>query len=554
MSPFRTAFVGATVLAAAACGLTTAGMPPDDQPVDGLADDASVELAADADTPPPNDDAGSRDDGGSQDDGAVPRCGDGIVQSPEECDEGGLNSDTAPDACRTDCRMFRCGDGVLDSGEACDDGNTVDGDGCSNACALPGCGDGSVQGAEECDDGNLDDTDGCLSSCMLAGCGDGTVWIGVEECDGDAPRGCTTACGTIGGQACGWDCAWAPCEPPLEICNGIDDDCDGTPDEDFPCRPGATIDCRTTCGSAGSGACTAECLRPDGIDCVPPEESCNGVDDDCDGGTDEGCVPTGNDTCATAVDVGASGDFPGTTVGASDDSTACAIASGCSAGGPDVFYRLTLARREVVFLSLQGGPAWDSVLDVRSGSCPGINAACNDDACGTSLSQWTGELDEGTYTVVVDGCYASSSGAFTLHVEHSPCPGLVDSHQHLTAPVTVSGSSCGFGNDTTSSACGGGDDPDLPLYLGLCPGATTLQASNCSDGAGWASALYVRRGTGGTCGATELDCAGSYDSGTCAPRADLVAAVSGPDLLFIVQDGGSGASQCGSFELTVDWW
>jgi len=46
------------------------------------------------------------------------------------------NDDDAPDACRSDCQPARCGDGVLDTGEACDDGNGVDGDGCSASCAL----------------------------------------------------------------------------------------------------------------------------------------------------------------------------------------------------------------------------------------------------------------------------------------------------------------------------------------------------------------------------------------------------------------------------------
>ncbi len=36
--------------------------------------------------------------------------------------------------CRKDCRAVRCGDGVLDAGEVCDDGNAVGGDGCAADC------------------------------------------------------------------------------------------------------------------------------------------------------------------------------------------------------------------------------------------------------------------------------------------------------------------------------------------------------------------------------------------------------------------------------------
>jgi cysteine-rich repeat protein len=40
----------------------------------------------------------------------------------------------SPSACRTDCTVPRCGDGILDGGEVCDDGNVADGDGFSADC------------------------------------------------------------------------------------------------------------------------------------------------------------------------------------------------------------------------------------------------------------------------------------------------------------------------------------------------------------------------------------------------------------------------------------
>ncbi|MDC0672042.1 MYXO-CTERM sorting domain-containing protein [Nannocystis radixulma] len=64
-------------------------------------------------------------------------CGDGIVSVGEACDDGEDNSDTTPDACRTDCTAASCGDGVVDGGEECDDGNNADGDGCEATC-VPG--------------------------------------------------------------------------------------------------------------------------------------------------------------------------------------------------------------------------------------------------------------------------------------------------------------------------------------------------------------------------------------------------------------------------------
>jgi hypothetical protein len=54
---------------------------------------------------------------------SVACCGNGSVDAPDEqCDNGVANSDTAPDACRTDCKSPHCGDGVVDvvHNEQCD--------------------------------------------------------------------------------------------------------------------------------------------------------------------------------------------------------------------------------------------------------------------------------------------------------------------------------------------------------------------------------------------------------------------------------------------------
>jgi hypothetical protein len=72
-------------------------------------------------------------------------CGDGIIQSGEECEIGGLgcdedcicNSGYVPTVPATkDCiKLPICGDGILDVGEQCE----IDGNGCSPNCiCLPG--------------------------------------------------------------------------------------------------------------------------------------------------------------------------------------------------------------------------------------------------------------------------------------------------------------------------------------------------------------------------------------------------------------------------------
>jgi cysteine-rich repeat protein len=61
--------------------------------------------------------------------------GGGVTMVPLLLDETAtLTAFETPSTCRPDCTKPRCGDGILDGGEACDDGNTVDGDGCSADC------------------------------------------------------------------------------------------------------------------------------------------------------------------------------------------------------------------------------------------------------------------------------------------------------------------------------------------------------------------------------------------------------------------------------------
>ena len=76
-----------------------------------------------------------------------------------------------------------CGDGIVESPEACDDGNMANGDGCSNMCTVESgwscsgttsictpiavCGNGVVESGEACDDGNMSNGDGCNNTCTV---------------------------------------------------------------------------------------------------------------------------------------------------------------------------------------------------------------------------------------------------------------------------------------------------------------------------------------------------------------------------------------------------
>jgi fibro-slime domain-containing protein len=109
------------------------------------------------------------------------RCGDGVVNGSESCDNGSANAnaDNAYGGCTTSCTLGPyCGDGKVDSsfGEECDDGVNLGTYGTAKACgpgchAVPYCGDSKVDSlfGEECDDGDKNGSVGssCDAACHL---------------------------------------------------------------------------------------------------------------------------------------------------------------------------------------------------------------------------------------------------------------------------------------------------------------------------------------------------------------------------------------------------
>jgi len=89
------------------------------------------------------------------------------------------------------------------------------------------------------------------------------------------------------------------CIPTTEVCNGVDDDCDGDVDESLSraCYSGSP-------GTEGVGVChggTQTCTDGEWAPCsgevIPQGEVCNLLDDDCDGAVNGGLVPCTPGAC-----------------------------------------------------------------------------------------------------------------------------------------------------------------------------------------------------------------------------------------------------------------
>ncbi len=120
-----------------------------------------------------------------------------------------------------------------------------------------------------------------------------------DDCDGLSDEGLFDRCADFpleldgvgvcraGLLVCGAEACEGARGPGVEVCNALDDDCDGETDEGFDLGEACVV---------GDGACVAEATlvcRDDVAVCpVDPMpgagELCNGADDDCDGRTDEG--------------------------------------------------------------------------------------------------------------------------------------------------------------------------------------------------------------------------------------------------------------------------
>jgi hypothetical protein len=183
--------------------------------------------------------------------------GDGVPDSMDACPGTLIGPGVVVDASGCACYQKTCSDGNVCTDDSCDpltaacaftnntascsDGNACTlGDHCSGGTCISGsppsrvCGDGCVETGENCGEPGLP---ACPSgeTCRLSDCTCQTTGPCPGVCTPGQIQACSTSCGTTGTQTCSGSCSWGSCVPPAETCNGIDDDCNGIVDDPGTC-------------------------------------------------------------------------------------------------------------------------------------------------------------------------------------------------------------------------------------------------------------------------------------------------------------------------------
>jgi MYXO-CTERM domain-containing protein len=270
-----------------------------------------------------------------------------------------------------------------------------------------------------------------------------------------------------------------------ERCNGADDDCDGAVDEDFPGLGNACSEGVGACYDPGNLVCTAD---QSGVECdavagAPSAEICNNLDDDCDGLIDDGISCTGcqpvctdaagcdicngiDEDCDTIIDEDFTPGACGVDIGACSYGTTTCVGGvvGCSGGQGPVTEACNGIDDDcdtiVDGMSSPCYPPATAGCDLMTGTCQGICgfgvATCDDfpstPACVGAVTP-IGEIACNLTDDDCDGLVDEGAGPEQCNGVDDDCDGSIDEGVAVTDP-------------DIGDACG------TPPFIGACqPGA-----------------------------------------------------------------------------------
>lgn len=196
------------------------------------------------------------------------------------CDAGSGTCTCAPT-----CTETACGDGIDND----NDGN-ID-------CADPDCNNDANCFAGEICSNNIDDDSDSQIDCLDADC-DTKICGGTTNCpSGATGNSCNNVCGNL-------ICGCTPSCTETNCNDNVDNDGDGkidSADSDcFACTPDTTRPCGNSIGECKNAIQTCDANGNWGI-CskTPATETCNNKDDDCDNQTDENIIES--QTCGAGI-------------------------------------------------------------------------------------------------------------------------------------------------------------------------------------------------------------------------------------------------------------
>ena len=223
----------------------------------------------------------------------------------------------------------------------------------------------------------------------------GMVDDGVQGTGGICSTGAMGVCaaGTISCKLAGGsyqiDC-FSDVEASNETCDGLDNDCDGVVDDNNPQGGGA-------CDTGQLGLCQAGTLncQMGALACTPnaqaSAETCNGVDDNCDGQADEG-NPGGNLPCGC----GGAG------------ITACQNGSVVCNGGPITYFSEDFSDNSAGWTLGTNWSIGPTVMSAATGSCGGGDPA-TDHTPGTADNGVAGNVLGGNLPQTIAGPFYLTS-------------------------------------------------------------------------------------------------------------------------------------------------